>query len=88
MQNKPFYFCSWLRVRDLLLRNKYINPPIYTSISQVYIRPPTQKRPIYLQKRPTCMDTWGAGVETQETKQIFVPLSKKDTDKKSNKRWT
>jgi len=26
--------------------------------------------------------TWGAGVETQENKKIFVPLSKKDENKK------
>jgi len=33
-------------------------------------------------------ETWGAGVETQENKKIFVPLSKKDKNKKSNERWT
>jgi len=33
-------------------------------------------------------ETWGAGVETQENKKIFVPLSKKDKDKKSHERWT
>ena len=33
-------------------------------------------------------ETWGAGVETQENKKIFVPLSKKDQNKKSNERWT
>jgi len=35
-----------------------------------------------------CPQTWGAGVETQENKKIFVPLSKKDNDKKSHERWT
>ena len=33
-------------------------------------------------------ETWGAGVETQENKKIFVPLPKKDKTKKSNERWT
>ena len=33
-------------------------------------------------------ETWGAGVETQENKNIFVPLSKKDKTKKSNEPWT
>ena len=27
------------------------------------------------------IETWGAGVETQENKKIFVPLSKKDKNK-------
>ena len=31
---------------------------------------------------------WGLGVETQENKKIFVPLSKKDKSKKSHERWT
>jgi len=30
----------------------------------------------------------GAGVETQENKKIFVPLPKKDKNKKSHERWT
>jgi len=30
----------------------------------------------------------GPGVETQEKKKIYVPLSKKDKNKKSNERWT
>ena len=34
------------------------------------------------------METWGAGVETQENKNIFVPLSKKKIKKISNERWT
>jgi len=34
------------------------------------------------------METLGAGVDTQENKKIFVPLSKKDKNKKSNERWT
>ena len=34
------------------------------------------------------METWEAGVETQENKKIFVPLSKKDKNKKSHERWT
>ena len=33
-------------------------------------------------------ETWGAGIETQENKKIFVPLSKKHKNKKSNERWT
>jgi len=33
-------------------------------------------------------ETWGAGVETKENKKIFVPLSKKDKNKKFNERWT
>jgi len=36
----------------------------------------------------TVHETWGAGVETQENQNIFVPLSKKDKNKKSNERWT
>jgi len=34
------------------------------------------------------LETWGAGVETQENNNICVPLSKKDKNKKSNERWT
>ena len=33
-------------------------------------------------------ETWGAGVETQQNKKIFVPLSKKDQNQKSHERWT
>jgi len=33
-------------------------------------------------------ETWGAGVQTQENKKMFVPLSKKDKNKKSHERWT
>ena len=32
-------------------------------------------------------EAWGAGVETQNNKKIFVLLSKKDKNKKSNERW-
>jgi len=43
------------------------------------------------------VEMWGAGVETQENKKIFVPLSKKDKNNKSHvkdknnkshERWT
>jgi len=36
----------------------------------------------------THIETLGVGVETQENKTIFVPLSKKDKNKKSHERWT
>ena len=33
-------------------------------------------------------ETWGARVERQKNKKTFVPLSKKDQNKKSNEGWT
>jgi len=43
---------------------------------------------MYVYDMYTYDETWGAGVETQENKKIFVPLSEKDTNKKSHERWT
>jgi len=34
------------------------------------------------------VEMWGAGVETQENKKIFVPLSNEEQNKKSHERWT
>ena len=34
----------------------------------------------------SCLETWGAGVETQENKKIFVLLSKKDKKTKNLQR--
>jgi len=41
-----------------------------------------------VRSKETRAETLGSGVETQENKKIFVPLSKKDKNKKSNERWT
>jgi len=43
---------------------------------------------VFSWERGASVETLGAGVENQEKKTIFVPLSKKDKNKKSNQRWT
>jgi len=69
----------------------YISRTLYIYNIYIYAN-------IYISMLATChvarcyvsriIETWGAGVETQENQKIFVPLSKKDKNKKSNERWT